>query len=62
MLLVSSKEKKVDNKGANKIKITLDQYFLVKNSQKTQKASFKNLHKIISSTIVKKFQRKTQTT
>jgi hypothetical protein len=62
MLLASSKEKKADNKRENKMKITLEQYSSIKNSQKTQKASFKSLHRIINSTIVKNFQRKTLTT
>jgi hypothetical protein len=62
MLLASSKEKKADIKRENKMKITLEQYPSIKNSRKMQKASFKSLHRINKSTIVKNFQRKTLTT
>ena len=58
----SFKGKKVNNKGVNRTKITLDQYSSTKSSRKIQKVSFKSLLRIISSTIVKKFQRKTRTT
>jgi len=58
----SFKGKKVNNKGVNRTKITLDQYSSTKNSRKIQKVSFKSLLRIISSTIVKNFHRKTQIT